>query len=133
MACRACPSENHMHPELLRKFGFTEKEAVLYLALLQLGRATARDLATQAGLNRSTTYAILQPLAGRGLVSIHETKSSTWYAASPPEYLVTWLHQEAYRRAELAQAAEALLPQLHALARVPKTTCLHCGNSALIA
>ena len=58
--------------EKLQKFGLSEKEAKIYLALLELGTATVSDIAEKAEINRSNTYVLLNSIAERDLVSISE-------------------------------------------------------------
>jgi predicted transcriptional regulator len=54
---------------LLKKLGFTEGEATVYLAALELGGATVQDLAKKAGVSRVTTYAAIERLTEAGLVA----------------------------------------------------------------
>ncbi len=49
--------------------GLSESEAAFYLAAVQLGRASVRKIASKAGLNRSSSYAVFDHLKSRGLVS----------------------------------------------------------------
>ena len=56
--------------EKLQELGLSEKEARVYLALFELGPSVVSGLAKKAGINRSTTYVILETLAKRGLVSV---------------------------------------------------------------
>lgn len=48
--------------------GFEEKEAAVYLALTELGQASAAKIATRAELKRPIVYHILERLKGRGYV-----------------------------------------------------------------
>ena len=50
------------------RFGFSEREAKLYLLLLRLGRATARDLTRDSGMDRVLVYRTLDTMRARGLV-----------------------------------------------------------------
>ena len=54
--------------DLLKEFGFKEKEATVYLGLLELGEAKVHDIALKAKISRSTTYEILEKLAEEGMV-----------------------------------------------------------------
>jgi sugar-specific transcriptional regulator TrmB len=55
--------------KLLEQAGFTEKEARVYLALLELGRGRVSDIAKKADLKRTIIYVILEGLIKRGYVT----------------------------------------------------------------
>jgi sugar-specific transcriptional regulator TrmB len=54
----------------LGRFGLSEREALLYLASLRRGRATARELTRDVGLDRVLGYRILDGLRARGVVEV---------------------------------------------------------------
>ena len=97
--------------EKLREFGFSEKEAAVYLALMEIGSAIASDIAKKSKLNRSTTYVILDMLTKRGLVSMVDRDGIQLYHAAPPEQLVQYLQSMAKQYAGLADTAKNLLPE----------------------
>ncbi len=97
---------------VLRKAGFSEKEAEVYLSLLKLGSSIVSDIAKKADINRSTTYVILDALAKRGLVSIAERRGVKVYNSISPEQLVQYLENSAKQYTELAGTAKELLPKL---------------------
>ncbi len=95
--------------------GLSEKEASVYLALLQLRTANPQQLARAAGVNRSTTYLALQALQTRALVSCIEKEGKICYVAEHPERL-TQLVDAASRAVEARRnKMEDLLPHLMAL------------------
>ena len=51
--------------EVLNKTGLHEKEAKVYLALLELGTADVSDIAAKAGVKRPTSYLVLDELKER--------------------------------------------------------------------
>jgi len=70
--------------QLLQEIGFTSKEALVYLALMELGSGTVTDIAQRAKLKRSIIYIILEGLIKRGYVSkIPETKINRYVATEP--------------------------------------------------
>ena len=74
--------------QLLQNIGFTEKEALAYLALMELGSGTITDIAQRAKLKRSIIYILLEGLIKRGYVSeIPETKINRYIAAEPTKIL----------------------------------------------
>ena len=60
----------------LQQIGLTEKEAKVYLAALELGEKAVQVIAQKAGVNRATTYFILESLIEKGLQrAINKTSS----------------------------------------------------------
>ena len=49
----------------LQTYGFTDKEARVYLTCLELGASLASTVARRAEVNRGTTYSILQDFKRR--------------------------------------------------------------------
>jgi sugar-specific transcriptional regulator TrmB len=68
------------------RFGLSDREARLYLALLRKGRATARELAHETGLDRVLGYRMLDALRIRGVVEVTAERPRR-YAAVPPRAL----------------------------------------------
>ncbi len=94
--------------DVLQKVGLANKEAAVYLALLELGTATVRPIATKAGIKRPTAYLILDQLQQKGIVSIVPRAKKALYTAEPPEKLVSDLR----KKEELLKSS---LPNLLAL------------------
>ena len=72
----------------LEGIGLSAKAAALYLSLLQLGSGTVQDIASRAGVVRTTCYPLLEELQKRGLVSTTRSGKKTIYVAEDPEQLV---------------------------------------------
>lgn len=73
--------------KVLQNIGLDEKQAKVYLALLELGKATVVQIAKKAAIKRPTCYLILDSLKTKGLVSEIPEKRRTLYAAEDPEIL----------------------------------------------
>ncbi|MDQ5931887.1 MAG: HTH-type transcriptional regulator, sugar sensing transcriptional regulator [Patescibacteria group bacterium] len=75
---------------LLKKLGFTEGEAAVYLAALELGGATVQDIAKKANVSRVTTYASIEKLHESGLISSLSKGMSkrVLYRAESPKRLI---------------------------------------------
>lgn len=70
--------------KILESAGFTEKEAEVYLALLELGKANVTEIAKASGLKRGIIYVILEGLMKRGYASeLPERKINTYQAMDP--------------------------------------------------
>ena len=87
--------------ENLTKFGLTEKEARVYLTLLETGSSLVSDVAKKSRINRSTSYVLLEALAEKGLVSISEQKNVRLYTPAPPERLIQLLEESVKKYTEL--------------------------------
>lgn len=90
--------------ELLKKIGLNEKEAKVYLAILELGSATIKPIATRAGVKRTSIYYFIDHLVELGLISQIAIKGKMHYKALPPTRLVD-LEQEQL------QMTQNLLPE----------------------
>lgn len=102
---------------------FTEKEAAVYIALLEISRGTASEIARKAGINRTTGYTILDTLVSRGLVSISGKEPKQEYIAESPEKIKALLEEKIQRYQEHAKRADDLIPQLksiHTVSDKPK-------------
>lgn len=104
-----------MPTETLEKLGLSNKEARLYLSLLELGPAVVSDIAKKAHMNRSTAYVVLGFLVKRGFVSISDIKSVRLYTPVSPERLVRLAQESADKHNELVSIAKTLLPKLKSM------------------
>ncbi len=85
----------------LKAAGFTDNEANIYTALLELGPSVANVVAKKTKINRSTTYVTLEALVKRGIVSVSDQKKVRIYGAQP-EYLVRSTEESAKCYSKLA-------------------------------
>ena len=59
----------------LVEIGLNEKEAKVYLASLELGQSAVQGISSRSGVNRATTYFIIEGLTAKGLISsFHQGK-----------------------------------------------------------
>lgn len=105
--------------EALQNLGLTEKEARVYVALLESGQTSAYSVAQKAGLKKPTTYVILGELMQKGLVlKVPRTRKQLFVAKPPDEFFA--LAEERFRM------ARGVLPQLMAIVKgQPKTRMLY--------
>lgn len=104
------PIERH-----LEELGLKENEAKVYLASLELGPATAQQLAAKAVVARPTTYVAVEGLMKRGLMSSYKKGKKEYVQAEKPERLLKILEDEKRRLAERESKLKSLLPGLEAL------------------
>lgn len=93
---------------ILFHYGFNEKEAKIYLALLALGSATANDIALESKLKRTTVYAVAEKLIDRGIIGQFKAKYGTKYVAVNPRGLLSRLEK-------VKDELKAILPELEAI------------------
>lgn len=73
--------------EVLGVFGLETRETRLYLALLESGPASIRDIADRAGINRGTTHELLKKMQQKGVVSYFPRGKRRHFSAEPPSRL----------------------------------------------
>ena len=74
--------------ETLAEIGFDEKEIQIYLALLEMGEATASRIALQTRIERTSVYYIAEKLIHKGLISFNLRNNVKYYSASNPEKIL---------------------------------------------
>jgi sugar-specific transcriptional regulator TrmB len=103
--------------EAVARFGLSDRESRLYLALLRKGRATAPELAHETGVDRVLGYRMLDALRARGVVEVTAERPRR-YAAVPPRALFDRaLRERATALAEDEALAAKLSETLPTLAR----------------
>ncbi len=111
-----------MLKNLLSALNFSEKESLVYLALLEVGSEKAQEIAKKTGLNRTTVYDIFEVLMQKGLVSKYKKGSATFFNALEPKHLLTYLDREKEEQAKKIekqkQKVSQLLPQLISLQNI---------------
>lgn len=75
---------------LFRSIGFLDTEAKVYLACLELGPATAQEISRKAKVSRVTTYAAIENLTDRGLMSSLMREKRKRFMVEPPERLISY-------------------------------------------
>lgn len=107
----------------LQSFGFSEKEVDVYIALLELGKATVSKISLHAGINRTTGYDILGSLVSKKLVSVSGKEPKQEYSAEPPTAITEYLKRKILETESHIKRAEKLLPELtllHTIENRPK-------------
>lgn len=101
--------------EELRSVGLSEKAAIVYAAVLELGVAYPSKVAERTKLNRTTVYHILTDLAVKGLVTEIERKNKLCYQIERPERLVRFAKTQIRLAEERAERAQKMLPDIEGL------------------
>lgn len=98
--------------------GFSEKEASVYLSLLELGKRTVSPIARKSGINRTTVYDVLESLISKGLVTISGKEPLQEYVAESPETITKFLQKQIIQKQEGLAQIEKLLPELKSMHNV---------------
>src|SRR3989344_3107999 len=96
----------------LKDLGLSEKEAKVYVAALEIGRATADQLAKHAKIVRPTTYLQIKSLMDKGLMSTYEEGKKTYFAPESPELLKRLLARQKDSITTKETELTRLLPEL---------------------
>jgi sugar-specific transcriptional regulator TrmB len=102
----------------LTNLGLTNKEAAVYLAVLQLGLSSVQEIAEKAGVNRATTYLVLDELNRRGLVEVFLKYGRKRFTAESPEKLLSLLRLQKTELEEKERELASVLPKLLAIHNV---------------
>ncbi len=106
--------------EKLVEFGLSEKEAKVYLALMELGEASVTDIARKARVTRTNTYHLLGALSSYGLVIGEQGDSKTMFRAQKPDKLLNFVREKMHQAANNYKEAESLMPEFKSLYRDPE-------------
>jgi HTH-type transcriptional regulator, sugar sensing transcriptional regulator len=99
----------------LRKAGLNEKASKVYLTILEFGGGYPSAISKKAGLQRSTTYDLLQKLSEEGLVSEIEKKDKKYYQINDPDKLLKFAKNRIEKEEEKLKNVKKILPELEGL------------------
>lgn len=80
--------------QILEQWGLHQKEAKVYLAVLELGQSKAHEISKKAHLLRETTYFVLNSLINQGLVSTVIKSGVKYFEAAHPHKLLSILQEK---------------------------------------
>lgn len=92
----------------LQNYGFSDKEAKIYLTCLELWTSLASTIARRAEINRGTTYSILEDFKRRGIASENLKDELKYFSVLNPEILFK-------REEERYEKMKSTLPDLLAI------------------
>lgn len=107
----------YMFEKYLQEIGLNEKEAAIYLALLQVDNASVIDVSKKTKINRSTVYVVLEGLMKKGLVSEAQIGKKVHYQAEPPERLETFVERQKTMLEEQQKRLKDIIPQIKSVQR----------------
>lgn len=119
----------------LNDLGLSDKEAEVYLAMLEIGPSSVQDIAKRAGVNRSTTYVMIEGLKKHGLVSTYEKGKKIVFAAENPEKLLSIVSEHMglleAKRDRLSKTLPRLLAIFNAIEDKPRVRFFE-GDAGLV-
>ena len=80
--------------DILTKVGLDEKEAKIYVALLDLGSEKVHEIAKKAGVKRPTAYVILEQLYAKNFVIKTYHQRRAFYSAEKPDIILRSLKEK---------------------------------------
>jgi sugar-specific transcriptional regulator TrmB len=107
--------------KLLNKIGLTEKQAFVYLALLELGEAKMTNIARHSKLKRPNVYLIIEELIQLSLVSMIQKGNKKFYSAVHPNRIAEILDS---RKKQYEELLPGLVAQYGSLRGKPKVQML---------
>lgn len=100
---------------VFKKLGLGDKEMAVYLALLEHGACSVRNLAQLTNLNRGTAYDILKKLQDAGLVSFFHKNTKQNFVAEDPERILKLLSDRGQDLKKAEEKIKDLIPELRSL------------------
>jgi sugar-specific transcriptional regulator TrmB len=106
-----------MFEKYLEEIGLSDKEAKVYVALLQVDHDSVLDLSKRTSINRTTIYPVIESLAKKGLVSEIQIDKKIHLKAEPPERLETYVERRKLNFEEQSKRLKDVIPQLKSIQR----------------
>lgn len=94
----------------LIEWGLNEKEAKVYLCILECSPAPAQEISKETGILRQTVYEILNRLESLGLVAEVQENKKTHYISADPDNLLSRLDEK-------KEIVNSVLPDLKRMMR----------------
>lgn len=96
----------------LQTYGFSEKEAKVYLVALELWSSPASTIARNSWIKRVTVYTILKDLKNKWIVNTIERKEVTYFSVVSPKVLLDTLEQKFLEFKEKAPELLAIVEKI---------------------
>src|SRR3989344_5864289 len=96
----------------LKNLGLSENEAKVYLAMLELGPASAMEISQKSGINRPTAYVQIESLKKLGLVSTQTKGKKQLFIAESPDQLEFVLDKQLTDVKNKKDELQKMIPEL---------------------
>lgn len=107
-----------MLSKILQEIGLTDKEAKVYLKLLELGSQPISVISKHTSINRSTCYVVIKDLMKKGIVSKFEKFKVQYFSAASPNMLIGFLKNQ---KVQIENKLEILDNNLEELNKIEDT------------
>lgn len=94
----------------LKEIGLSDKEAQVYLAMLEIGSNSVSVIAKKAGLGRTTVYSVLEGLIKKRFVTFFEKNKLKYFAAEDPQQIQFLLEKKSREAIQQKEQFQDLLP-----------------------
>lgn len=101
----------------LKEIGLSDKESLVYLALLPVDGASVIDLSKSTGINRTTLYPVLEDLKAKNLIIEVKQDKKIRFQAEPPERFETFIQNQKSRLDEQTKILEDVIPEMKGVVR----------------
>jgi len=95
-----------MNKGILKEIGLTDKEAEVYLTLLDLGSTIASKIHEKTGIQRRNIYDLLNKLIGKGLVSYITEGKKKYFQPKNPDRIFDYIDEQKERLEEKKKAID---------------------------
>jgi sugar-specific transcriptional regulator TrmB len=109
-----------MYEQYLKNLDLSEKEAVVYLASLELGSSTINEIARKSQISRSTAYEVTGSLMKKGLMFSLNKGKKKYFSAENPEKLFSLVDVKEREIEKRKKDLRAILPELKELIGLSK-------------
>jgi len=100
---------------ILKKIDLKDKDIKIYLALLENGAQSVRNLVSFTKLNRGTIYDILKKLQERNLVNYYHQNTKQKFIAQNPEKILKIINNQEIEFKQTKEDIQKLIPELKCL------------------
>lgn len=107
--------QNEILLKKLQKSGLSDKEALIYIALLELGGAYPSKIATSTSLNRSTVYMTLLHMSVKGMVNEIKKKNKLFYQVESPNKLLRYTQSKISIVNDEIESLKKILPDIEGM------------------
>lgn len=116
----------------LRAIGLTEYESRVYIALIELGRARAKEISDVTSIAYPKVYSVLAELKEKGFVEEELDRPRAFRAIDPAKAIRGYVEDRvATLRSEAEKAIRALSSRISEIAGGDKTAVVHSRRSVL--
>lgn len=104
-----------MFEQHLQNLGLSQKEALVYLASLELGPSTIQEISKKTGIIRTTIYNLTRSLKEKGLMVELQKGKRRLFGSQRPDRFLSHLQIQKKELEEKEKALQSILPELKGL------------------